>query len=274
MADLATRPDLSLILPAYNEAGSIARTLDAMQSWLDGRGHRYEIIVAADGDDGTREIVGDRARTDARLSVIGGPGRGGKGRGVRHAVQRSRGAIVGFLDADYKVTIDELDRILPWFDRGYDLVFGSRGMTDSHIAVRAPWYRQLGSRGFAVAMRLIVGLGGVRDTQCGFKFFRHHVGQELFRRQTIDGYMFDVEILYLARQLGYRLKEVGVTWRDDGDTRLSLVAGNWNNLMDLFRIRLAARRPAVLEPAAPAVAGAIGGERERDAEQSARRRAA
>lgn len=274
MAEHVQRPTLSLILPAYNEVRSIGRTLDAMQDWLARKGFTYEIIVSADGDDGTRELVAQRAQHDPRLCVLGSAERGGKGRGIRLAVHRARGEIIGFLDADYKVPIEELEKILPWFAQGYDFVFGSRGMGDSQIEVRPFWYRQIGSKGFAVVMRLIVGLWGIRDTQCGFKFFRHDVAKDLFRRQWIDGYMFDVEILHLARRSGYRLKEVGITWRDDGDTRLNLVAGNWRNLLDLFRIRFGGRQPLPVEPVVPSIAGTIAPARGDQAEPTPQRKAA
>jgi dolichyl-phosphate beta-glucosyltransferase len=230
-------PYLSLIVPAYNEAGSIARTLAAVQGYLDARGHPYEVIVAADGDDGTRELAGEVARRDGRVRVIGSPGRHGKGKGIRAGVALARGAVVGFLDADYKVEIGEVEKVLPWFDRGYDLVIGSRAMPDSDISRRQPLYRRLGSKGFALAMHCLTGLWHVRDTQCGFKFFRGPVARDLFGRQRVDGYMFDVEVLCLAARAGYRIKEVGVRWRDDGDSRLELVAGNWRNFLDLLRIR-------------------------------------
>jgi dolichyl-phosphate beta-glucosyltransferase len=115
-------------------------------------------------------------------------------------------------------------------------------MPETKIEVAQKWFRRLGSAGFGVVMHLLVGLWDIRDTQCGFKFFRREVAKDLFSRQQIDGYMFDVEILYLARQAGYRFKEVGVVWRDDGDTRLNLVSGNWKNLMDIFRISWARRQ--------------------------------
>jgi dolichyl-phosphate beta-glucosyltransferase len=239
-------PKLSLILPAYNEASSIVRTLMAMRIYLDANGHNFEIIVSADGDDGTRELACDIARRDDRVRVIGSPGRHGKGKGIRAAVAVARGAIVGFLDADYKVAIEEVEKVLPWLDRGYDLVIGSRAMPDSRIGRRQPLYRRLGSRGFAFAMHCLTGLWHVRDTQCGFKFFRGPVARDLFARQQIDGYMFDVEVLCLAARAGYRIKEVGVNWRDDGDSRLDLFAGNWRNFVDLLRIRFGPiRRPEV-----------------------------
>jgi dolichyl-phosphate beta-glucosyltransferase len=126
---------------------------------------------------------------------------------------------------------------LPWLGDGYDIVIGSRNVKESSIEVSQPFYRRLGSRAFTVGMHLIVGLRDIRDTQCGFKFFRGDVARDLFGRQRIDGYMFDVEILHLAQCAGYRIKEVGVRWRDDGDSRLQLVAGNWRNFVDLLRIR-------------------------------------
>jgi dolichyl-phosphate beta-glucosyltransferase len=251
---MGSSPELSIIVPAYNEARSIRRTLAAMQSYLERKGFSYEILVAADGNDGTRELVGEMAATDRRLSVLGSPERGGKGRGIRLAVARARGRLIGFLDADYKVAIDELDHFLPWFDDGYQIVIGSRAAAGSRIEVPQPLHRRLGSKGFAVVMHLIVGLWNVRDTQCGFKWFRAAVARDLFERQQIDGYMFDVEILHLAERSGYRIKELGVRWRDDGDSRLQLVAGNWRNLLDLLRIRFGRHRaaaPVALADSAP-----------------------
>src|SRR4051812_20474814 len=218
-------PQLTVVVPAYNEAATIGRTLDRVLSYLDRQPYTCEVVVSADGHDGTRELVGQRATTDCRLRVIGQTARRGKGRGIRDGFALSRGTFVGFIDADYKTPIEELDKLWPWFEQGHDIVIGSRGVRDSTIEVAQPFYRQIGSRGFALAMHAIVGLRSVTDTQCGFKFFRGDVARDLFRRQRIDGYMFDVEILWLAEQLGYLIKEVGVRWSDDGDSRLELVAG-------------------------------------------------
>ena len=101
-----------------------------------------------------------------------------------------------------------------------------------------PLYRRIGSHGFLWFMQTVVGLPGINDTQCGFKFFQHAAAKELFRRQKIDAYMFDVEILAIARRLEYRIQQVPVRWRDDADSRLDLVAGNLRNVRDIFRIGL------------------------------------
>jgi len=240
-------PYLSLIIPAYNEVRSIHKTLSLIQTHLDRQPYTYEIIVSADGDDGTREAVGAVARHDPRLSVLGSAERQGKGRGIRQGVARARGHLIGFCDADYKTPIEELDKLLPAFREGYDIVIGSRSMAESRIEVPQPLYRQLGSRAFALSMHLVLGLWHIHDTQCGFKFFRAPIARDLFGRQRIDGYMFDVEILHLAERSGYHIKEVGVRWRDDGDSRLRLVSGNWRNMLDILRIRFGkADAPAIL----------------------------
>ncbi|VTR92736.1 glycosyl transferase : Glycosyl transferase, family 2 OS=Solibacter usitatus (strain Ellin6076) GN=Acid_0575 PE=4 SV=1: Glycos_transf_2 [Gemmata massiliana] len=245
---MSAPPQLSLVIPAFNEVATIQRTLRAIRDYLAPRGTTYELIVAADGADGTREAAAALAR-ELPVRVMGAPERRGKGRGVREGVLAATGEIVGFLDADYKVTIEEIEKVLPWLDRDYDIVIGSRAAAGADIRVRQPWYRRIGSKGFALVMRPLIGLHGIGDTQCGFKFFRAEVARDLFSRQRIDGYMFDVEILSLAVRAGYRIKEVGVAWQDDGDTRLKLVSGNWKNFKDLFRIRFGGRRaPAVAVP--------------------------
>ncbi len=251
-------PRLSIVVPAYNEAARIVPTLQSARAHLDRRGLSFELIVVADGTDATRARASEWASGDPRVSVTGSPVRDllgddsriadsfpperrGKGRGVREGVARSRGAIVGFVDADDKTPIEEIDRLLPFFEQGYDLVFGSRAVEGARVEVRQKLYRRLGSRAFGLFMHLTVGLWGVRDTQCGFKFLRGDLARDLFARLTIDGYMFDVELLYLAQRAGLKLREVGVRWRDDGDSRLDLVGGNWRNFKDVLRIRFGAR---------------------------------
>jgi dolichyl-phosphate beta-glucosyltransferase len=234
-------PDISLILPAFNEAATIRNTISEAIEYFTRRSSRYEIIVAADGDDGTRELVAKMAHSNSSLHVIGARERLGKGRGVRLAAAMATGDIVGYVDADNKVPISEFDKVEPWFSSGADLVIGSRALAKSEILRAQPLYRRIGSQGFAVTMQMITGVRDISDTQCGFKFFRRDVAARIFRRQQIDGYMFDVEILTLARRLGYRIQEVPIRWCDDGDSRLELVRGNLRNMRDLFRIRASMR---------------------------------
>ena len=230
-------PQISLIFPAYNEAKRIANTIAEAKRYFEAHSLRYEIIVSADGDDGTREIVAEMAKTDPTLSVIGNVERKGKGFGIRQAIPLAHGDIVGFADADNKTPIEELDKVIPLFNEQYDIVIGSRAFAESQIERAQPLYRQLGSRSFGIFMHTVIGLRDIVDTQCGFKFFKRQIAQDLFSRQKIDGYMYDVEILYLAEKAGYRIAQIPVRWRDDGDSRLQLLSGNIRNGLDIFRIR-------------------------------------
>lgn len=241
---MSSVPRLSIIIPAYNEVARIANAIESTRRYLDNRSLGFEIIVAADGNDGTREKARDVAAGDERITVIGSPQRRGKGRGIREGVERARGQVIGFCDADYKTPIEEIAKLLPLLESGYDIVIGSRGMSDSQVEVEQPLHRRIGSRLFGIGMHSVIGLWTIRDTQCGFKFFRGPVAHDLFGRGRIDGYMFDIEILHLAERSGYRIKEVGVRWRDDADSRLELVAGNWRNFLDILRIRFGRYAPA------------------------------
>ena len=240
---------ISLILPAYNEANTVGITLSEVTAYFRARAYAYEIIVAADGDDGTRERAREFAEQDGAVRVIGGPARGG--RGIREGVKIASGAIVGFVDADNKVPISEFEKIEPWLQNRYDIVIGSRGLESSRIERKQRWYRRVGSRGFYYFMHAVVGMPGIEDTQCGFKFFHQAVAKDLFSRQRIDGYMFDIEVLALAQRLGYRIREVPIRWHDDADSRLQLVTGNIRNVIDVFKIRHYCRNQ---ERAAAAVA--------------------
>ncbi len=234
---MPSEPDISLILPAYNEARVIPLTIADAVRYFNGRGLRYEIIVAADGSDGTRELVLELARANPALDAIGHQERRGKGRGIREAVERASGAVIGYADADNKVPIEEFDNFRPFLAQGIEAVIGTR-RGGAAIERPQPLYRRVGSQGFLWFMQTVVGLPGINDTQCGFKFFQRAAAKELFRRQKIDAYMFDVEVLAIARRLGYRIQQVPVRWRDDADSRLDLIAGNLRNVRDIFRIGL------------------------------------
>jgi dolichyl-phosphate beta-glucosyltransferase len=240
----AGAPDVSLILPAYNEAATIEDTMREAYRYFQSRGLTAQIIVSADGGDGTREKARTLSGEIPGLIVLGSEKRGGKGKGIRIGVEAATGGIIGFADADNKVPITEFDKILPLLRGDCDLAIGSR--SDSRkIEKSQPLYRQIGSRGFYFFVQTVVGLPGIADSQCGFKFFRHTLAKAIFAKQEIDGYMYDVEILALALRMGARLAQVPVRWRDDADSRLDLIGGNIQNVKDIFRIR---RRLRAIRP--------------------------
>ncbi|MEO0563456.1 MAG: dolichyl-phosphate beta-glucosyltransferase [Chloroflexota bacterium] len=230
-------PDVSLIFPAYNEEARIQETVSEACTYFEMRGIDYQIIVSADGTDRTRDIVAEMAQTNPRLSAIGNTERRGKGYGLRQAIPHCTGRIIGFSDADNKTPITEYDKVQPLMDTGADLVIGQRPHGGQLIEQKQSLVRQIGSRVFKIYMHALVGLNDIYDTQCGFKFFRAEIARDLFTRQQIDGYMYDVEILYLAEQAGYRIEQIEVRWRDDGDSRLNLIAGNIKNFADVAKIR-------------------------------------
>jgi glycosyltransferase involved in cell wall biosynthesis len=247
---------VSLVIPAYNEAARICETIGEAHDYFRSRGRILEIIVSADGTDGTREAAAEFGRTHQGIRVIGSPARRGKGCGLREGVRIARGDIIGFTDADNKTPIAEFDKVEPRLREGYDVVIGSRALLGAEIERRQPMYRRLGSRAFGFFMHMCVGLTDIPDTQCGFKFFRADVARDLFALQQIDGYMFDVEVLYLARARGYRMTQVPVRWRDDGDSRSPVVSGSIKMGRDLLSIRWRHRQlaPRVApEPRAAAV---------------------
>ncbi len=237
---MALDPEISLILPAYNEARVISQTIAAAVRYFESRGLRYQIVVAADGTDGTREVVREMARHNPALAAIGAEVRGGKGRGIREAVALATGAIIGYADADNKVPIEEFDKFRPWLGQGIEVVIGTR-RGGALIERPQPLYRRAGSRVFLWLMQISVGLPGVNDSQCGFKFFQRAAAKELFRRQKIDSYMADVEVLAIARRLGYRIQQVPIRWRDDADSRFNPMGGSLHNMRDILRIGLAHR---------------------------------
>jgi dolichyl-phosphate beta-glucosyltransferase len=168
------------------------------------------------------------------LLATGAEARRGKGLGIREAVAIATGAIIGYADADNKVPIEDFDKFRPVLAAGADMAIGSR--RGAAVIERAqPLYRRIGSVGFSWFMHTVVGLAGIEDTQCGFKFFQHAVAKELFRRQKIDGYMFDVEILAIARRLGYRIEQLPIRWRDDADSRFNVISA-LRDVDEIFRI--------------------------------------
>jgi dolichyl-phosphate beta-glucosyltransferase len=228
---------LSLIIPAYNEAERIGPSLAKITEFLQGRGRPAEIIVV---DDGSRDATAATAKEALRdwpgSKVLTRPKNLGKGRSVREGVLGCRGRLVLFTDADLSTPIEELDRLVPEVDRGFDVVIGSRALPDSDVRIRQSAIRERMGKTFNLLVRILV-LPGIRDTQCGFKLFRREAALDVFGRLRIRGFAFDVEALALCRKLGYKVKEVPVVWLNSPPSRVRMVRSSAGMLRDLFRIR-------------------------------------
>jgi len=238
-------PYLSVIVPAYNEAERIGDTLTSLLAYLQTQTLAYEIIVVDDGShDETTQVVEARIRglDDARL-IAYQPNRG-KGYAVRQGMLASKGDVALFTDADLSTPVTEIEVALRHLKSGFDVVIGSRAIVGSEISRYQPLYRRVGSRIFNVLRDGIVGvdISRFKDTQCGFKAFRGPVARHLFGRLRVDGFMFDVEMLYVAIKLGYRIYEMPVHWKDMPGSKLRLIRDTARMFRDLAMIRLVHRR--------------------------------
>ena len=235
--------DLTLIIPGYNEAACISLTLEQSAGYLASQPWQWEILVVDDGSvDQMSARVGEFARQWPQVRALRHTPNRGKGYAIRQGVAAARGRFIGFTDADYKTDIAALSPAMALLEAGADGVIGDRTLSQSRIAVPRRRYRQLGTELFRGVLLRAMGLAGFADTQCGFKFFRAEVMRDLFARQRVDGYMFDVEILLLAVRAGYRIEKLPVDWRDDPDSRFKPLSGTWRNLRELARIRWLHRR--------------------------------
>ncbi len=238
----AARPSLSVIVPAYNERQRLPRTLREVADYFR---DPVEIVVADDGSrDGTAEVAEDLlSGTRHAFAVIRHDYNHGKGCAARLGMLHARGRHLLIMDADSATPIAEWEKLRVKLEAGADIVVGSRAVPDASIPVAQPWYRRPLGPAFNLAVQALL-FGGIRDTQCGFKAYRAEAARDLFSRQRIDSFTFDPEIIYLALRRGYRVEEVGVVWKDQPDSKVSVLRDSCRMLWDLFRVRINAMRGA------------------------------
>lgn len=217
-------PFLSVVVPAYNEAERIPLTLLDMDKRLSEANFSYEILVINDGSkDKTAEIVEKMAKTIPHLVLINNEKNQGKGGVVRDGMLAAKGQYRIFTDADNSTSIDQFEKMLPFFNEGYEVVIGSRAVKGAHLEPAQPFYRQILGRVSNLIIQA-VNLPGIMDTQCGFKAFTAEAAKRIFPLTRINGWGFDIEALALARSLGYRAKEVPVRWVNDTASHVKLSA--------------------------------------------------
>ena len=228
---------LSLIIPAYNEDVRIAASLRAAASYLGSLGKPCELIVVNDGstDDTLSEIDRQCAALN-QLRVITYENNCGKGYAVRQGVFASRGEYVAFSDADLSAPLEEFPKLFAAMEKGYDVAIGSRAVAGTAIGVHQPFYRELGGKGLNLIIQALA-TPGIKDTQCGFKLFRGDVAHGVFERCWIDGWGFDVEVLYLARRMGYRIAEIGVKWNHAEGSKIRPFRAALRVIWDVLRVR-------------------------------------
>ena len=228
---------LSVVIPAFEEARRLGPTLNQVRAYLDDQPYVSEVVVVIDGGrDGTLGLVRDLATEWPALTVHHSEVNRGKGHAVRLGMLASRGWYLLFSDADLSTPIAEVERLIAALEAGGDVAIGSRALADSDVRVRQAWWRQSMGRAFNRFVRL-VALPGFRDTQCGFKCFRRDAACRIFARQRMSRFSFDVELLWIARKLGYRVVEVPVTWVNDPSSRVHPLRDSCQMLLDLVRLR-------------------------------------
>jgi len=236
------RRSISIIIPAYNEEKRLPATLSTVKAYLDAASWEFaEVVVVDDGSrDGTVEVA-----RKAGVRVLQNSSNRGKGYSVRHGMLEAKGEWTLFSDADLSTPIEELEKLWKAVEQeGAQAAIGSRDLDRSLIGVRQPLFREFGGRFFNLVIRLITGLP-FHDTQCGFKLFEGAAAREIFGRQRVERFGFDVEILYIAQRLGYRTLEVPVRWNDVAGTKVKMLGAlaafldpikvRWNGITGKYR---------------------------------------
>jgi dolichyl-phosphate beta-glucosyltransferase len=230
---------LSIVIPAFNEEERIEKSLHEIINYLQKKDYSYEIIVVDDGSlDLTPDLVNSISRKNGNIRVLRNDVNRGKGYSVKRGVLASTGEYVLFSDADLPVPIEEVERLLEWLKSGYKIAIGSKRLSDSKSLVEQPLYRRLMGKIFNILLQLFV-IRGIKDTQCGFKCFGREAADRIFPKQLIEGFCFDVELLYLAKKWGISIKETPVRWTNrDTETTVRILQDSLRMFLDLFKIRI------------------------------------
>lgn len=229
-------PKYSIIIPAYNEGARLGATLDRVLSYIATRRWDAEVIVVNDGSrDNTAEVVRSRAKADPVLRLLENPGNHGKGYSVRNGMLSAAGDVLLFTDADLSAPIEEASKLFAAIESGADVAIGSRWMQPNLQAHRQSLVRQLYGRTYNLVLRILLGLK-FKDTQCGFKAFSRRAAHQIFPAQTIEGWGFDAELLYLACRLGLKIKEVPVVWSHAEGTTINPLRDGLHMIAEVLTI--------------------------------------
>jgi dolichyl-phosphate beta-glucosyltransferase len=232
-------PFFSIVIPAHNEQNRLPATLEQILAFLKQQSFRSEVIVVENGStDDTYQIALQFAQQHQNVSVL--QSEKGKGAAVRHGMLAAQGEYRFMCDADLSMPVEEIVKFLPPKLQDFDIAIASR---EARGAVRynEPSYRHLGGRGINFIIQALI-LPGLNDTQCGFKCFRAQVAEDIFRRQTLPGWSFDIELLYVARRHGYRIVEIPIHWYHFTDSKVNALRDALRMIQDIFRIHANARR--------------------------------
>lgn len=241
---MSTTVPFTLVIPAYNEERRLPASIRDIRAFFSSFSEPFEVLVMVEkSTDRTIELATEAAKGDERFQVIDNQVQRGKGYAVRSGMLRARGEIVFFMDADLSTPLAEIIKFLAHFAEhpDVDILIGSRSHAKSQVIKRQSLFRQSLGRTFNKFVQLF-GVKGIEDTQCGFKAFRARANREIFSRQTIDGFAFDVEVLMLAESLDFKTEVIPVKWINSPDSKVRILIDPLKMLWDLVRIRWIVRR--------------------------------
>jgi dolichyl-phosphate beta-glucosyltransferase len=245
--------DIALVIPTFNEEHRLPRSLDVLSAFFAAEGLAAQIIVADDGStDATRQVarawIDSHRAPELTVDLVEIEHRG-KGAAVRAGMREARAPMVGYCDTDLSAGPDAIDKVYRAVKGGTDMAMGSRGLPDSVLPIRQPWYREQAGRTFNVILRRLSRIP-YRDTQCGLKLFRSEAAREIFKHQRLDGFAFDAEVVVLALKLGFTVEEIPITWSHAEGSKVSLVGDSFRMARDILRI---VRRQGAMPVQAPGV---------------------
>lgn len=237
---MENQPFLSVVIPAYKEKERIGHNLLEVEKFLADKGYDYEIIVVVDGSpDNTAEVARNYGTQVKNLRVIDNKENHGKGYVVRQGLLEAKGEYVVFLDADGSTSITHVDKCMPEFEKGFDVVIGSRKIEGAFVQVHQPKHREIMGEGGNWLIRIVLGLWKYPDTQCGFKMLTNKAAHEIASRMVVDRFGFDFELVILAEKLGFKVKQIPVRWLNEEGSTVSLTGPNGfiQVLIDLFKTK-------------------------------------
>ena len=229
-------PFLSVVIPAYNEEKRLPESLAAALEFLKNQSYTSEIIVSDDGSQDRTVAIAEEQLAGFPHQILVTPQNRGKGHAVRQGMLAAKGDYVLFTDADFSTPIGEATKFLAHLEKDQDVVIGSRALPDSQIEIHQNFLRETMGKVFN-CLAQAWAFKGVHDSQCGFKAFRREAAHKLFNLQKLDGFSFDVEIVYLTQKLGYRLLELPVIWRNSAQSRVQVFRDPLMMFWDVLRIR-------------------------------------
>jgi dolichyl-phosphate beta-glucosyltransferase len=234
---VATQPELSIVIPCFNEEQRLPRTIEQIERYLDSRAISYELILVDDGSaDGTRMIMDAAAERSTSVRIEALPQNRGKGRALAVGVAAANGSQILVTDADLSTPIEELDKLQAAMAAGAGVAIASRAVRGSRVELSQPIYRVLMGKTFNVIVQVVL-LPGIKDTQCGFKLFRADVAHDAFAKLSTDGFGYDPEVLYRARRQGVRIAEVPVVWRNSSPTKVNPIRSSYDMFKHVLRVR-------------------------------------